>query len=640
MSTSGFYKFDDVTIDCENFSMQRCGEIVPLTPRAFDLLIFLIRNRGHVVEKQEIFDSVWKGTFVSDNALTKLVKEIRHALHDSAEHPRYIETVVKRGYRFVGCLEGSPEAVRPAHVVRSRVAESENAVLPSPIEERLIAGNSRFSTRSAALMLTVLTASTLLAAWLVRERGTGPSPPAHVRSIAVLPFKSLDPASRDESLELGMAEAVITRLNNLDQLTVRPLTAVSKYNQPGQEPVDAGRATQVDAVLDGTIQRSGDRVRITAKLIDVESGRPIWSEQFDDDFTDIFKVQDSISRRISEALSLHLTREETERLSKRYTNNPEAYQSYLQGQLIFHARQRSGSEGSLAAYQKAIELDPEFALAYVGVAECLMKLSTIGKFSGREAAARAKPNVIKALEIDNTLAEAHNALAEVTYQFDYDWAAADKEFHEALRLNPNVAMVHMAYGWFLMMEGRFDDAGIEIEEAKRLDPSSIVISSAAGNLFLLSRQYDRGIQHYRTMVATESVPIASNGMLFNLYLQKHMYQEAAEAHQELLRLAGASLDRIARYRTEFQTSGWTGYVRKMARDAESRTDDKGENWPPSQIARLYSLLGQRDEAIKLLEAAFEEGDPFLVRLKVDPAFDNLRDDARFVQMIARLNYPD
>jgi len=197
----------------------------------------------------------------------------------------------------------------------------------------------------------------------------------------------------------------------------------------------------------------------------------------------------------------------------------------------------------------------------------------------------------------------------------------------------------MGYGWFLMMEGKFDEAAREMEEAKRLEPNSIVLNSASGNLFYFSRQYDRGIQHYRAMISVESVPASSNGMLYTLYQEKQMYREAAEAHQELLRLVGASPDRIAEYRNEFQTSGWTGYLRKIAREAEEHTDD-AKRWPPGQLARLYVHLGEDDRAITLLEKAFSEGDPFVVQLRVDPAFDRLSNDPRFTQMIERINYPN
>src|SRR6185503_18768938 len=310
------FHFGDVVVDTKNFRVVRDGQEVTLTPRAFDVLVFLIRNSGRVVEKQELFSEIWKGTFVSDNALTKVIKEIRHTLNDDATAPRYIETIPKRGYRFMAeVMEGAgPSAV---HAKTTETFEK-----------------PRYLSRSSMWLAVVLLLIAVVGGWLLfRSKKTEVSAP-NIQTIAVLPFKPLNAEARDESLEMGMAETLITRLSNLKQVVVRPMSAVRKYTDLQQDPIKAGQEVQAEAVLDGSIQKVGERVRVTVRLINVRSGEPVWSEQFDENFTDIFKVQDSIAERITTALTLQLSRPEKEQLAKHLTDNPEAYQLYLRAQLL------------------------------------------------------------------------------------------------------------------------------------------------------------------------------------------------------------------------------------------------------------------------------------------------------------------
>jgi DNA-binding winged helix-turn-helix (wHTH) protein/TolB-like protein len=306
------YRFDGITVERENFRVEKVGEPVSLTPRAFDVLIFLLGNAGRVVEKQEIFDAVWKDTFVGDNALTKIIKEIRHALEDSADKPRYVETVPKRGYRFIG--EVTEESAGADEVGIQPTVESPQSRLPKVL----------FALLAVGIVATV-------SVWLLLRETPAENRSAGVRTVAVLPFRPLNSESRDESLEMGMAETLITRLSSLKHIVVRPFSAVRKYTDPGQDPLLAGRDTKAEAVLEGSIQKADDRVRVTVRLIKVSDGTALWSEQFDERSTDIFKVQDSIAERITVALALELSRQEKEQIAKHSTDNAEAYAFYIQG---------------------------------------------------------------------------------------------------------------------------------------------------------------------------------------------------------------------------------------------------------------------------------------------------------------------
>lgn len=615
------FSFDDVTVDCANFRVLKAGAMITLTPRAFDVLVALLRQPGHVFDKRELFEQVWGDTIVSDNALTKIIKELRHTLGDDANAPRYIETVPKRGYRFIGDVDEDSN---------DSTLQIERAVRLTPAPLRRFAFTKRVLTLLAGGLISI----SVLVAWLLFRQKAANTVSAPIRSLAVLPFKPLNADSRDESLEMGMAETLITRLSNLKQVVVRPMGAVRKYTDPQQDPVKAGQEVQAEAVLDGSIQKAGERIRVTVRLINVSDGRPLWSEHFDENFKDIFKVQDSIAERITNALTLQLSRPEKEQLAKHYTDNPEAYQLYLRGQLLWHGRRQNWIAQSLAHFERALEKDPKFALAYIGVADCHIMLSGHRKISMQEAETKARPNIMKALEIDNTLAQAHNALAELKYQYEYDWTGAETEFKKAIELNPNVAWIHQAYGWFLMSAGRFDEATAEMEEARELDPSSLTINVGRGRLFYYSRQYDQAIQQFQNIIAVEPNDASAYLSLFTIYEQKHMYAESLEALLKFQSLEGVSPKITEECRGTFRVSGWQGFLRKQLETLEARA--KTSRVEPFQFANLYVRLGQKDKAFDWLEKTFEARDPVTLQFKIDPAYDSLRNDPRYAQLIRKI----
>ena len=608
------YRFDDFVVDAQNFHVSKNGDVVTLTPRAFDVLSLLLRHPGQVVEKRQLFDDVWGETFVTDNALTKIIKDLRHSLHDSADEPRYIETVPKRGYRFIGKLEDAPALAKT-------VTET------GAINERRPASSKPWLI-SLIFVVLLGVAGGLWLAFTDRTVSGRPS------TIAVLPFKPLDTGSRDESLEFGMAATLITRLSNLHDVVVRPMGSTRKFTDPGQDPVKAGRELQTDAVLDGGIQKAGDRVRVSVRLLDVKSGAALWSEQFDENFTDIFKVQDSIAQRITSALTLKLTRNEQELLAKHLTESPEAYELYLKGQFYWHRRGPDWIHESLDVYKQALEKDPNFALAYIGIADAYIMLSGHRMMSVPEAAAHAEPNIARALEIDNSLAQAHNALAEFKYQYEYDWKGAESEFKTAIDLNPNVAWIHQAYGWFLMSDGRFDEATAEMERARQLDPSSMSLEAARGRLFYFSRQYDRAIQHYQEMLSREPDDSSIQYALYWVYIRKGMYAEALDMFLKNQRAGGMPEKVLRELRDAFAAGGWVGYQRKVL--AEMERPDKEGKVAPERLAETYLQVGDKEKAFLWLEKVFDAHDISIVQFKVDPAYDILRDDPRYDQLLSRI----
>jgi tetratricopeptide (TPR) repeat protein len=334
-------------------------------------------------------------------------------------------------------------------------------------------------------------------------------------------------------------------------------------------------------------------------------------------------------------LALRLSGEEREQLTKRYTDDPEAYQLYLQGHYLWARGGRENVRKSFEYYERAIDKDPKFALAYAGMAESHLRSTVVGPGSvpAREGVPKAKAAVTKALELDDTLAEAHNALAEIKYQFDYDWPGAEKEFKRAVELNPNAAFIRLGYGFYLMSAGRFDEALAELERAQELDPSSLTINRVRGRLFYFMRQYDRAVEHFQKIVEVEP---NARGVHFHLaltYEQKGMYGEAVAEHLKDASIGGyLKPEEIEAFRETFRVSGWRGYIQKWI-DGERR---EGGSKFPVLLAAHYTRLDEREQAFAWLEKAFDERDANLVHLKIEPGFDRLRGDPRFQDLLRRV----
>lgn len=439
------YEFGPFRLDATERLLLRDGEPILLPPKAFDTLLVLVANCGRILKKDDLMKAVWPETLVEENNLSQYVSALRKALGDDPNGHRYIETVPRLGFRFV-----------------ARVIEAGEAR----------AGGFARAPESA--------------------RGEG----APVRSIAVLPFKYLGGAGGDEYLGLGIADAIITRLSNLRQIVVRPTSSVRKYAGTAQDPLVAGRELRVEAVLEGNIQRAGNRIRATVQLISVRHEAPLWAEKFDVEFRDIFTVEDATSEQVARALILKLTREERELLAKRYTADSEAYQLYLKGRYNWNKRSQGGLRTASSYFQQAIDKDPSYALAYAGLADCHNLHSYYGELPPRESFPKAKAASIKALEIDDGLAEAHTSLAFVRAWYDWDWPAAESEFQRALELNPNYATAHHWYALFLTAMERAGEALEEIQLAHEIDPLSLPINRDVGLVYHRARQCDRAIEQY------------------------------------------------------------------------------------------------------------------------------------------------
>jgi serine/threonine-protein kinase len=458
-----------------------------------------------------------------------------------------------------------------------------------------------------------------------------------IKSIAVLPFKSLVSENRDESLEMGMADTLIAKLSNIREIRIRPISSVRKYAGIDQDAVAAGREQKVDAVLDGQIQKSGDKIRVTVRLVRVADGAPIWTSQFDEKLTDIFAVQDSISARVAETVVAKLTGEEKKQLARQYTANAEAYQIYLKGRYHLNKLTDDGFRKSLEYFRQAIDKDPNFALAYVGLAESYNHLGDFNVMRPKEVYPKAKSAALMALKLDDLLAEAHTALAIVLLEYDWDWSAAEKEFRRAIEVNPSDADAHLEFGFYLMSMGQFDEAIAHVRRAQELDPVSLVKITAVAQVLLVARRYDEAIEQCKTAIEMDPNLGFAYWLLGLAYVYKGAYEPAIVALQKSTPLSGDSPDEPAALGLAYALSGKTGEARKILDELKQRSERKYLS--PTVIASLYGALGEKDRAFALLDKAYDERDFLLVLLKVEPLFDPLRSDPRFTILMQRVGLP-
>ncbi len=516
-------------------------------------------------------------------------------------------------------LADLPRGVVPLVPLQRRTFFTAFGQIPRPAAIAFVA--------SMALALVVL-ALVIYHSWAQQ-----PLPAMPIKSIAVLPLKPLVADSRDESLEMGMADTLITRLSNLRQIIVRPMSAVRRYSGLEQDPVAAGREQGVDAVLDGSIQKSGERVRVTVRLISTADGQQLWADKFEDKFTDIFSVQDSISERVAAALAVKLSGEEKKQLTKRYTENAEAYQLYLKGRYFASKWTPEGFKKGIEYLNLAIAIDPNYALAYDGLAYCYYNSFYI---PFKEAMTKGREFAKRALEIEPTLAEAHVSLGLINTWLDYDWPAAEREFKKAIDLKPNYASAHLWYGVYLSYLERSAESIAEIKRAIELDPLSAEANTGLGVVLFYARRYDEANEQIR-----KTLDLEPNFWFARLHLarvhQKRGELPAAVAELEKTKLIeGASTEVLSALGYAYAMSGKNDQAQKII--IELKNQSKQSYVPPYNIATIYAGLGEKDQAFAYLEKEYSEGAYYMNLLKVDPELDSLRSDPRYSDLLRRMNF--
>jgi TolB-like protein/DNA-binding winged helix-turn-helix (wHTH) protein/Flp pilus assembly protein TadD len=634
MPTNGnFYRFDDVLVDHENFRVQKDGQNVSLTPRAFDVLVFLAKNSGRVVEKQEFFDEVWKETFVSDNALTKIIKEIRHALDDDAGNPRYIETVPKRGYRLIAELAGPEISNETPELDEAEllIQEPEPESVGSPTQPR------NYRNRFVLFIGLIVIATALVSLYFLTGAGkntsNGDVANEPIDSIAVLPFKNVTQDVNAEYLSDGITESLINRLSLLSSLKVASRSAAFRYKGKEQDAQKIAAELNVRSVLTGSVQQVDGQLVINVSLDDARNDRHIWGEQYVRGFSDILDLQNEIAQNVAGQLRLIITQPDQEQLSKHYTKSSEAYDLYLKGQYEWKKHTLEDLQKGIAYYDQALAKDPNFALAYAGIASCYTVLGN-NYLPPHETYKKAKAYASKALAIDDKLADAHSAMGAVRLYYDWNWQEAEKELKRAQTLNPNDGDAYLLYGDYLDAMGRFDEARSETARAKDIDSLSAMFNTNNGIAYYYARQYDEAIDELKNTITLEPRFVNAYVYLGQAYEQKGAYAKAIETFEKGMSNSERHPLLISSLGHAFALAG----DRDKAQKALSELIEiSGRRYvSPYLMAVVCAGLGDKEQTLMWLEKGYKDRSFLMIWLKVEPQFDPLRGDPRFDRLVQRI----
>jgi len=493
-----------------------------------------------------------------------------------------------------------------------------------------------FRLRKFLIPVSVVAALAVAAViiWQLLPKGETVPAPLDKPSIAVLPFEDLSEKKDQSYFCDGLADELINRLTNIEKLRVPARTSSFSFRDKELGIQEIGKELNVEMVLEGSLRKAGNKLRITAQLVNVADGFPVWSEKYERDEADIFLLQDEISLAIVDKLKVKLLGEEKERIVKRHTENLEAYNLYLQGRYFWNKRGEEPLKKSVDYFEQAIKKDPGYALAYAGLADSYITIGDWQLLPSKEVFPKARAAVLKALEIDGELAEAHNALAAIKRYYDWDWQGAEKEHKRAIELNPNYPTAHQWYAEFLSAMERFDEAIAESKRAQELDPLSPIIYLSEGSVFYYSRQYDKAIEQFKKALNLDPAFTSAHNFMFLSYIQKGMYEDAIVELQEMMTLEGIDPKLTAEAQNIYATSGIKG-VFQIYLSYLKKASDQGYV-DPILLAEIHAFLNEKDQAFEWLEKACEEQSAMLVYLRVEPLVDNIRSDPRFKAILKKM----
>src|SRR5579872_4555769 len=630
-------RFGTYEVSLESGEVRKAGLRIRVQQQPMKLLGILLEHPGEVVTRDELRSRVWPNeTFGDfDQALNIAIGKLRGALGDSAENPRFIETLPKRGYRFiadVSVIDGYPRPKKVESVTGDLSATEPGDALQ--VAGLPVAPKRLWPRGGVIVAVAVVVSFLILGVRLFRSRGPAP---AGIRSLAVLPLENLSGDTSQNYFADGMTDELITDLAQISALRVISRTSIMAYKGVRKPLPQIAHELNVDAVVEGTVLRSGDRVRITAQLIEASTDKHIWSQSYEGELRDTLALQNRVASAIADQIRINLTPQEQAALKSAKAVNPEAYQSYLKGRYFWNKRTAEGLKAALAYFEQATEEDPNYAKAYSGLADTYALLGDwqYAVMPPKEAFPEAKAAAIHALELDNALGEAHNSLAFVLDGFDWDLDAGGKEFQRAIELNPGYATAHHWYAWHLVLLGRFDEAITEMRKAENLDPLSLIINADLAELLSLAHSYDESIrQSLKTIEMDPNFALAHN-QLGQAYLQKHMYAEAVAELQKAVELSRNSPTCVANLARAYVASGNREEAVKLLKALKRRSTTGYST--ASEIAMIYASLGDTDQSMNWLEKGFEER--FNPGVLVRPGFDPLRSDRRFQNLLHRIGLP-
>ena len=631
------YRFKAFRLEVEERQLFHHDQPVPLTPKAFDVLVALVERSGHLVEKDELMRIVWSDSFVEEANLPRLVHTIRKVLGDDGNGNKYIETVAKKGYRFVAEVNELGEFHAPADSRNgnghsSRSAKNSSSVAagfaePPPAEKPARIPRIVFFTAGFACAILLL----FLALVEIEVQPIASLPKEKSKAIAVLPFKPINTANRDELYEIGVADLLIHRLSRMKGFVIRPVNATRKYNEIESDPLAAGREQQVDYVLASNYQLIDGKIRVTAQLINVAGGQTEETYKIEKTTGDIFAVQDAIAGELGDNLMKRFAVDSTDAPAvRRGTLNEEAYRLYLQGMYLCDKRNLSDAREAVRILEQAVKLDPNYALAWAGKAYAHRVVGNHGRnINTHEQYRKSIEAIDKALALDENLAEAHSVLCENKMYYEYDFTGAERECRRAIELDPNSSLAHQVYSRYLNSRGRSDEALQEIKTAIDLEPTSYHNQRNLGISLYFARRYDEAQTQLKRVIAMDK-DIPSAYMWLNFALE--MQGNEAEVFEWFIKSPGIRDETAALqvYQTAFRSSGWQNVLRERLKRFETGNESY------FHAAAYGARIGNKDKAFEYLEKSFERRELWIANLHVDPRLDPLREDPRFDDFVRRI----
>lgn len=615
-------RFGIFDLDMQARSLHKAGIRIKLQAQPFDLLVSLISKRGEVVTRDELQRNLWPSdTFVDfEHSVNTAVMRLRDALGDSAESPRFIETVPRYGYRFIAPIEWRADI--PALTVQDVRQKPETGGPNTKRRARLL------NVRTASIIIALLALATVSLRFSgLRDRLFARSSVPPIRSVVVLPFVNLTGDAQQDYFADGMTEALTTELGTTNVVRVISRTSAMQYRQTRKSIPEIARELNVDGAVEGSVQRASDRVSITAQLIYAPTDRHLWAQTYERDLRDALAMEREVAEAIAYAVQGRFTPQDESGPARLREVDPEAYREYLRGRFFFEQRSEEALDRSISHFDRALQIDPNFALAYAAEAEAYIPLAVRGYRAPKEPFAKAEEMASKALALDDTIPGAHNALAAVRFNH-YDWAGAEKEFKRALELNPSYVTAHLWHGYLLEALGQQSANLAERKLGQELDPLNLAAGTGVGSAYFYLGQYDKAIEEQRKTLELNPVFDQALLNLGQVYEAKGMYADAINKYGEAAYLAGLG--------HAYAASGKKAEARKILRELDQQS--KHRYVSPYDRALIYVGLGENDQAITWLEKAEEQNVP-LHHINIDQRFNSLRSDKRYQQLLRRIGFP-
>lgn len=641
VSYKGIYRFGLFKADLASGTLSRQGERVKLQEQPFRVLALLLERANEVVTREELRQALWaENTYVEfEGSLNAALKRVRYALRDSPDNPTFIETIPKRGYRFIAPVEYVEAASATESSARTTPVSGPHTVLPSaPAPPAPVRGKAAITAGIAAIIFVALILLIELNVGGIRDRWIrlAPAQIHPIRSLAVLPLEDLSSDPQQQYFADGITDELITDLAQISNLRVISRTSTIQYKGTKKSIPEIGKALRVDAVIEGTVERDANRVRIRVQLIDSASDRHLFAKTYDRELRDVLLLQSEAARDIAQEIRGQVAPASSNTaVATPNPVNPEAYEAYLKGRYFLNKRSPEGMKTGSGYFEQAIVIDPQFALAYAGLADCYSLLGS-DVLPASVASAKARTAALKALELDPSIAEGHTALAIVHFYYDWNWSDTERELKRAIELNPNYATAHHWYSVYLSAMGRFPEAVQEAERAHELDPLSPSITISLATQYRDAHRYDRAIELLSAVVELDSNFAPAHLGLGRTYEAMGLWKLSIEEFQKAAALSHDS-DSLASLSHAYSASGERAEALKVVKQLQAQQAKSYVS--PFEMAAVFASLGDRNKAFSYLEQAYRERDSRLPFLAVDHGFEPLHADPRFLELCRRIGLP-